>query len=159
MTKKQEQMPEQGAEEIQEVKKTKTVSEELEVAGSQLVGKVKEIVKQGNVRRLIIKNTQGRVLLDIPLTVGAAAVGIVSLAMFPLTVLGGIAAAVARVRIEIVRELQEGEVLEDKTESKKRSRSKSTKSDLCLHATHVEAAVHNEQPLHFPLEWSSSPRL
>ena len=44
--------------------KKRTVSEELEVAGGQLVGKMQDIVKQGNVRRLIVRNSNGRVLLD-----------------------------------------------------------------------------------------------
>ena len=53
----------------------RTFNEELEVAGSQLVERVKELIEEGNVRRLIIRNQEGRTLLEIPLTFGAVAGG------------------------------------------------------------------------------------
>jgi len=92
---------------------TRTFSEQLEVAGSQLVEKVQEIIKQGNVRRVVIRTAEDRVLLDTTLTISAVAGGVLALTAWPLAVLGGIAAAVARVKIEIVRELQDGELLPD----------------------------------------------
>jgi hypothetical protein len=97
------------------VKKKKTVSEELEIAGGQLIGKIQDIVKQGNVRRLIIRNSEGRVLLDTTLTVGAVAGGLLSLAAWPLAVLTGVAAMVSRVRVEIIREINDDdEIIESK---------------------------------------------
>ncbi|MFN8560503.1 MAG: DUF4342 domain-containing protein [Anaerolineae bacterium] len=53
----------------------RTFNEELEVAGNQLVERVKELIEEGNVRRLIIRNPEGRTLLEIPLTFGAVAGG------------------------------------------------------------------------------------
>ncbi len=50
-------------------------TEQLEVAGNQLVDRVKELIEQGNVRRLIIRGPEGRVMLEVPLTVGAARPG------------------------------------------------------------------------------------
>jgi len=79
-------------------------SEELEVAGNQLVERVKELIEEGNVRRLIIRNPEGRTLVEIPLTIGAVAGGALLL-LYPvlagLAVIGGL---LARVKIEIVRE-------------------------------------------------------
>jgi hypothetical protein len=79
-------------------------SEELEVAGNQLVERVRELLEEGNVRRLIIRNPEGRTLIEIPLTIGVVAGGAL-LVFYP--VLAGLAAIgglVARVRIEVVRE-------------------------------------------------------
>ena len=46
--------------------------EEIKVSGAKLLAKVKEIVHEGNVRRIILKNPEGRVLLDLPLNAGIA---------------------------------------------------------------------------------------
>jgi uncharacterized membrane protein YvbJ len=48
----------------------KTFTEELEVRGSELVEKVKTLIHEGNVRRIIIKDQEGRVIMEIPLTFG-----------------------------------------------------------------------------------------
>ncbi len=45
-------------------------SEEHRVAGEKLVDRVKELVKEGNARRIIVKNDTGHTLLEIPLTMG-----------------------------------------------------------------------------------------
>ena len=82
----------------------RTFNEELEVAGSQLVERVRELIEEGNVRRLIIRNAEGRTLLEIPLTIGAVAGGAL-LVFYP--VLAGLAAVgglLGRIKIEIVRE-------------------------------------------------------
>lgn len=83
----------------------KTLTEELEVAGNQAVERVKELVAEGNIRRLIIKNPDDDVLIEMPLTVGAVAGGALVLAAPWLAALGAFAALVARVKIEIVREV------------------------------------------------------
>ncbi len=80
-------------------------SEELEVAGSQLVDRVKELIEEGNVRRLIIRNPEGRTLIEIPLTVGAAAGAALLLWLGPVIAsVAVIGALIARVKIEVVRE-------------------------------------------------------
>ncbi|MBD3370204.1 DUF4342 domain-containing protein [Candidatus Fermentibacteria bacterium] len=48
----------------------KTRKEEFKLDGSELVDKVKEYVHKGSIRRIVIKNPGGKVLIDIPLTVG-----------------------------------------------------------------------------------------
>jgi hypothetical protein len=46
--------------------------EEIKVTGGKLKAKLKELIREGNVRRVIIRNAQGRVLLDMPLNAGVA---------------------------------------------------------------------------------------
>ena len=55
--------------------KQKNNEESYRVKGKDVVNKIKSIIREGNVRRIIIKNKEGRNLIDIPLTVGV--VGIV----------------------------------------------------------------------------------
>jgi hypothetical protein len=45
-------------------------SEEFQFSGDTLLAKIKEIIREGNIRRVVIKNDDGRVLIDIPLTIG-----------------------------------------------------------------------------------------
>jgi len=82
----------------------RTWTEEIEVAGSDLVGRIKALVSEGNVRHVKIKAPGGEVYFETPLTVGVLAGGAVALAAPWLAILGAIAALVARVKIEIVRE-------------------------------------------------------
>lgn len=94
---------------------TQTITEELEIAGNQLVARVQELIREGNVRRLIIKNSEGEVLMDTTLTFGALA-GAVAIIAGPLAAaVAGIAAVVARVQVEIVREVDGEEAAERKT--------------------------------------------
>ncbi|MBP7707825.1 MAG: DUF4342 domain-containing protein [Candidatus Aminicenantes bacterium] len=53
-----------------EKKDGKTRFEEFKINGGELVNKVKEIVHEGNVRRIILKDEAGKTFLEIPLTVG-----------------------------------------------------------------------------------------
>jgi hypothetical protein len=45
-------------------------TEELRVKGDALVGKIRELVREGNVRRIIIKDSEGRSMIEVPLTLG-----------------------------------------------------------------------------------------
>lgn len=82
----------------------KTWVEEIEVAGEKLVDQCKRLAAEGSVRRLRILEPDGDVAVDIPLTVGAIAGGVVVLAAPVLAILGAVAAFAAKVRVEIVRE-------------------------------------------------------
>ena len=63
-------------------------TEEFKVSGANLKAKLKEVLRKGTVRRVVIKNAQGRTVLDIPL-----AAGIVGAALLPFwAAVGGIAA-------------------------------------------------------------------
>jgi hypothetical protein len=83
----------------------KTFSEEIEVAGNQVIERVQELVKEGNVRRLVIRNADDKVLMEMPLTIAAVGGGAIAIASWWLAALGALVALVARVRIEIVREI------------------------------------------------------
>ncbi|MGE5123238.1 MAG: DUF4342 domain-containing protein [Acidobacteriaceae bacterium] len=48
----------------------KVRTEEFQVKGEEIVSKIKELIHEGNIRRVIIKNEDGRTLIDIPLTIG-----------------------------------------------------------------------------------------
>ncbi len=73
--------------------------EEFKVKGEDLLGKVKELIHQGNVRRLIIKDKDKKTLIEIPLTVGV--VGIVLAPV--LAAVGAIAALVTECTILVER--------------------------------------------------------
>jgi hypothetical protein len=75
--------------------------EEFTISGNDLVAKVKELVHEGNIRRIIIKNEEGRVLIEIPLTVGVVG-GVLSAALFPvIAAVGAIGAVVAHLTVAI----------------------------------------------------------
>ena len=73
--------------------------DELQVMGEQLLSKVKELVHEGNVRRIIIKDQSGRTMVEIPLTFG-----VVSAILAPtLAAIGAIGALLAQCSIQVVR--------------------------------------------------------
>ena len=77
--------------------------EEIEVAGDQLVSRVRELIKEGNVRRLIIRSSEGRILIEIPLTAGLAVGGVTTVFAPILVALGAMAALIANFKVEVVR--------------------------------------------------------
>ena len=77
-----------------------THTESMEVKGDDLVGRIKEIVHEGNVRRIIIKNDEGEKLIELPVTVGV----IGTLLAPPLAAVGAVAALVAKCTIEVERD-------------------------------------------------------
>ncbi len=48
----------------------KVTTEEIRVQGEQIVAKIQELMRQGNVRRITVKNEAGATLFDLPLTLG-----------------------------------------------------------------------------------------
>jgi len=82
----------------------KTFTEEIEVAGNQLMEEINRLLAEGNVRRLRIRSEQGDIYLDVPLTAGAVAGGVVVIAAPWLAVIAAVAGLVAKVKVEIVRE-------------------------------------------------------
>ncbi len=71
--------------------------EEFSVDGEALVGKVKELLHEGNIRRIIIKNEQGDILVEIPLTLGVAG----ALLLPVWAAIGAIAALAANLTIVV----------------------------------------------------------
>lgn len=71
--------------------------EEFRVDGEQLVSKIKEIIHEGNVRRIIIKNEKDEVLIELPLTIG-----VVGALLLPVwAAVGAIAALAAKLTIVV----------------------------------------------------------
>jgi hypothetical protein len=75
------------------------VVEEIHVLGSNLVEKVKELIHEGNVQRIIIKNEQGQTLVEIPVTL--AAIGVVAAPV--LAAVGAIAGVVTKCTLVVER--------------------------------------------------------
>jgi hypothetical protein len=77
----------------------KVVREEYRVSGSNLVDRVRELLHEGNVTRIIVKDEKGKALLEIPATVG-----VIGTVLAPwLIALGVIAALVTNCRIVVER--------------------------------------------------------
>lgn len=79
---------------------TDTKTEEHVVSGEGLVSRVKELIREGNVRRISIKNDEGRTVLEIPLTIGV--VGAVLMPAF--VALGAIAALASHHTVVVEKE-------------------------------------------------------
>jgi hypothetical protein len=88
-------------------KQGKRWTEEIEIAAGDLVATVKNLVAEGNIRRLIIKNTEDRSLLEIPLTAGVVIGSTLALLAPVLAALGALAALLSKVKIVIVRDRED----------------------------------------------------
>jgi hypothetical protein len=82
----------------------KVKTEEYQVAGEGLLDKVKELIRQGNIRRIIIRNDQGQTLIEIPLTWG-----LVGAAFAPIWAAVGAIAALAADLTIVVEKVDEDE--------------------------------------------------
>jgi Domain of unknown function (DUF4342) len=80
-----------------------TFTEKIEIAASDLVERSKELIEEGNVRRLIIRNQEDEVLMEVPLTAGVVVGGAVTIVAPVLAALGALAALLTHVKIEVVR--------------------------------------------------------
>jgi len=74
-------------------------SEEFKINGEELLAKVKELIKEGNIRRIIIKDEKGVSLIEIPLTFGV--VGVLLLPVW--AAIGAIAAMVTNCTLVVER--------------------------------------------------------
>lgn len=72
-------------------------TQEFQINGEELLAKVKELIHEGNIRRIIIKNEKGETLVEIPLTLGA--IGAVLAPV--LAAVGAIAALVTKCTIVV----------------------------------------------------------
>jgi hypothetical protein len=72
-------------------------TEEFSVSGKELINKVEDLVHQGNIRRIMIKNPEGKVLMEIPLTIGVVG----ALLLPTIAALGVIAALVTQCTIAV----------------------------------------------------------
>ncbi len=84
---------------VKKSKKQTAGAEQFKVYGHEILSKVKELIKEGNVRRIIIKNDKNKVMMEIPVTF--AVVG----AFFApvLAAIGALAALLTKATIEVER--------------------------------------------------------
>ena len=73
--------------------------EQFRITGDELVKKVKDIIKAGNARMIIIKNEEGKEIVSMPLTVGVVG----TLLAAPLAAVGAIAALVTHCTLVVVK--------------------------------------------------------
>jgi uncharacterized membrane protein len=72
-------------------------TEEFRVNGEELLAKIKQLIHEGNIRRIIIKDKDGKILIEFPLTFG-----VVGLVLAPtLAAVGAIAALVSEATIVV----------------------------------------------------------
>lgn len=75
-------------------------TEEFRVNGEELLSKIKQLIHEGNIRRIIIKDKDGKTLIEFPLTIG-----VVGLVLVPtLAAVGAIAALVTEATIVVEKE-------------------------------------------------------
>ena len=80
----------------------RTHTEEFHVNGEQLLAKIKELIHEGNIRRIIIKDKDGKTVMEIPLTIG-----VVGVVLAPtLAAVGAIAALVGEATV-VVEKIEE----------------------------------------------------
>jgi len=78
--------------------------EDFKVRGEELLAKARELIREGNIRRLMIINEEGKTLIEIPLTVGV--IGAMFLPVW--AAIGAIAAVVTDCTIRIEKNDEEG---------------------------------------------------
>jgi hypothetical protein len=72
-------------------------TEEFRVEGEKLITKIKELLHEGNIRRIIIKDKEGKTVLEIPMTLGVVGVLIAP----QLAAIGAIAALITEATIVV----------------------------------------------------------
>jgi len=78
-------------------------TEDFEVRGEDLLGRIKELIAEGNVRRVTIKNSEGKTLLEVPLTIG-----VVGALLAPVwAAIGAVAALVTECTITVTRDVDD----------------------------------------------------
>jgi hypothetical protein len=86
----------------QSKKEEKKRVEEFRLNGSEALNKIKELIHQANIRRIIIRDEEGKTFMEIPLSVG-----LVGAALLPvIAAVGALAALVARLTI-VVEKIEE----------------------------------------------------
>ena len=80
-------------------------TEEFHIDGDALVAKIKELVQEGNVRRVALKNEEGKILVEFPLTLG-----VVGAVLAPqLAAIGAIAALVTHCTVVVEKVTEQAE--------------------------------------------------
>jgi len=84
--------------------KPKTRTEEFKISGDRAVSKIKEVLHEGRVRTISLRDAEGRTLIEVPLAVGVAA-GAAGVLLMPMwAAIGAIAALVADLTLVVEKE-------------------------------------------------------
>ncbi len=86
-----------------------TTKESFALHGEQLLKKVKELIKEGNIRKITITDKSGKEILSFPLTIGLVGALIAPV----LAAVGAVAALIGECSITVEREIEEAEVVEE----------------------------------------------
>ena len=79
--------------------RTTNKQEEFKVAGEEVLAKLKELLREGNARRILIKDESGETILEIPVTIGVAGVLVAPV----LAAVGGLAALLTHCTIVVIK--------------------------------------------------------
>ena len=107
----------QAEEETSVSDEPRTLVEVIEVEANYLVKRIKELIAEGNVRKLIIRDGSGKYLLEIPLTIGVVAGGAFALTAPIWAALTTIAGVLAKIQIEVVRTAEDDEAEPEEPEA------------------------------------------
>jgi uncharacterized Tic20 family protein len=77
----------------------RTKKEEFKINGESLVAKIKELVKEGNIRKITIKDKKGKEIMNFPLTIGVVGTVLVPV----LAAVGALAALIGECTISVER--------------------------------------------------------
>lgn len=100
-----------------------TRTEEFKVSGEGVLSKIKELINEGNIRRITIKNKEGKVFAEFPLTLG-----VIGTALLPtLAAIGTVIALATECTIAVEREAHNG--TSDEKEEKSSAKSEDTEKN------------------------------
>jgi hypothetical protein len=77
--------------------------EEFEIAGEEVIAKIKELIHEGNIRRISLQSKDGKTLIEVPLTIGVAGALAGALVAPVWAAIGAIAALVTEMKIVVER--------------------------------------------------------
>ncbi len=78
-------------------------TEEFHINGEELLAKIKDLIHEGNIRRIIIKNKEGKTLIEFPMTLG-----VVGAVLAPtLAAVGAVAALIGEATVVVEKQAQE----------------------------------------------------
>jgi hypothetical protein len=78
-------------------------TEEFEINGDQVVAKIKELIHQGNIRRIILETQQGKTLFELPLTIGLTGAALITVVAPLLAAIGALAAVITKLKVRVER--------------------------------------------------------
>jgi hypothetical protein len=96
-------MTDEGARDDRRIEEPADGREKHRVSGDRVIEKIKDLIREGNVRHIVIKNDEGRTLIEFPVSIGLAG----ALLLPVWAAVGAIAAMVTKCTIEVERDPEE----------------------------------------------------